>query len=138
MKLCTNRTRNHRIILLYALPFCHLNPTPTSLLHSTPRLQYETVYFYVLCMHSIFFILSHTSSLTFSSPALLINFGWCLLFVRVRTITSSNICSFSCAISSNRRWCLRARFRATFPTLLMFCYIALLVSSTCVSVRSLQ
>ena len=44
-KLCTKRTRNLRIILLRALLLSNLEPTPTSLLRNTPRLQPETAFF---------------------------------------------------------------------------------------------
>ena len=74
-KLCTKRTRNLRIILLRALPLSNLAPTTTSLLRSTHRLQPETAFFCVSCMHSIFIILSHMSSFISSSPTLLLNFS---------------------------------------------------------------
>ena len=61
-----------------------LRPRAYPSIASPQYAQYSTWnYFCVSCMHSTFIILSHVSSLNFSSSTLLLNFVWCLLFVRV-------------------------------------------------------
>ena len=107
-------TRNRRTTLLLVHPFYRREPTPTLLHCSTPRLPPETVYYCVSCMHSTFIILSHMSSFFFSSPTLLLNFGWCLVFLRVRTISSSNM-TYAHTLFSQLLLVSRSTFPCYFP-----------------------
>ena len=58
-RLWLKPTRSRRTTLLLEPPPCHLEPTPTLPHRSTPRLQPETVYFCVLCMHSTYHTVTH-------------------------------------------------------------------------------
>ena len=133
-RLWLKLTRNRRPTLLLVRPLYCREPTPTLPRRSTHRLQPETVYFCVSCMHSTFIILSHMSSFIFSSPTLLLKFSWCLLFVRVHTISSNNmtyahtlffptfvgVFKHVSVLLSQPCWCF---------------HLALIVSFTCASVR---